>query len=401
MPKRIGYLYERLCDRDLIRTAIIVGSRGKRKRRDVIRVLKDADSYTEQMYRLVSQGKFSPTPPKPKKIIDLSSRKERTISIVPFYPDGIMHQMLVSVMKDVLMRGMYPYTCASIPGRGGKYAADYVKRALKHPKNTKYCLKLDIKKYYPSISVSCLMNELRRKIKDERFLSVVESVVSQSADGGLAIGYYINQWLANFYLEPLDHYIVSLPGVRYYVRYMDDMVILGPNKRKLHRARKEIEKFAQDRLRLHIKGNWQVFPVSARGIDFVGYRFYHTHTILRRRNFLKFVRQCRKIHKSNENGKALRFREAAGFISRFGALKHCDSCIMRKKYASGIEIKKLKNVVREMSKTCIPSVLYGGGDFNRGDIGCWDGEIYESTMDDNIWPPDDVPGGWIRTEVET
>lgn len=399
MPKRIGYLYEKLCDRELIRTAIIAGSCGKRKRRDVIRVLKDVDGYTERMYRVVSAGKFEPTPPRAKKIIDPSSKKERIISIVPFFPDGLMHQMLVMVMKEMLMRGMYPYSCASIPGRGGKRAADYVKRALKHPKRTKYCLKLDIRKYYPSISVPHLMNELRRKIKDERFLAVVEAVISQSADGGLAIGYYINQWLANYYLEPLDHYITSLPGVEYYARYMDDMVLLGPNKRKLHRARKEIETFAWRRLRLRVKENWQVFPVDARGVDFVGYRFYHTHTILRRRNFLKFARQCRRIRKANAEKRPIRFREAAGYISRFGELKHCDSCIMRQKYTGDIKLGDLKEVVREMGKTCIPTVLYGGGEFAKGDVGCWDGEIYESTMDDNIWPPDDVPGGWIKTEV--
>lgn len=399
MPKRIGYLYEKLCDRKLIRAAIITGSRGKRKRRDVIRVLKDVDGYAEKMYVIVAERRFMPTPPKPKRIIDPSSGKARIISIVPFFPDGIMHQMLVTVMKEVLMRGMYPFSCASIPSRGGKYASDYVKRALRHPRKTKYCLKLDIKKYYPSISISRLMDDLRRKIKDERFLAVVESVISQSADGGLAIGYYSNQWLANFYLESLDHYITSLPGVEYYVRYMDDMVLLGPNKRKLHRARKEIEKFAWNCLRLRIKENWQVFPVDARGIDFVGYRFYHTHVILRRRNFLKFTRQCRRIRKTNANEKPVRFCEAAGFISRFGELKHCDSCIIRQKYADDIKIKDLKEVIREMGKACIPTVLYGDGEFMKGDVGCWDGEIYESTTNENIWPPDDIPGGWVRAEV--
>lgn len=353
MPKRIGFLYEQLCDRELIRTAIIVGSRGKRKRRDVKCVMKDVDRYVEKMYSIVSEHRFVPTPPKAKHIIDPSSGKERIISIVPFFPDGMMHQMLVMVMKDTLMRGMYPYSCASIPGHGTKYAADYVKRALKHRRKTKYCLKLDIRKFYPSIPIPHLMDELRHKIKDEQFLAIVEAVVSQGADNGLGIGYYINQWLANFYLESLDHYITTLDGVNYYVRYMDDMVLLGTNKKKLHRAKSAIEMFLRERLNLQLKDNWQVFPVDSRGIDFVGYRFYHDHITLRRRNFLKFVRQCRRIKKRIALGKAITLRQAAGMISRIGQLKHCDSLFIRQKYSAGIEIKKLKTAVREISKaTC-------------------------------------------------
>lgn len=346
MPKRVGYLYEKLCDRELIRRVILVGSRGKRKRRDVKRVLGDIDGYVEKMYALVSENRFVPTPPRAKHIIDSSSGKERVISIVPFYPDGMMHQMLVTVMKDVLMRGMYPYSCASIPNRGTKYAADYVKRALKRREKTKYCCKLDVKKYYPSIPIPRLMDELRRKIKDEKFLAVVEAVISQSADSGLGIGYYINQWLANYYLESLDHHITALNGVNYYVRYMDDMVLLGSSKRKLHRARASVDKYLRVRLGLKLKENWQVFPVDARGIDFVGYRFYHDHVTLRRRSFLKFVRQCRRVRRRIRAGKAAAHRQAAGLISRIGQFKHCDGFEAVKKYLGDIKVGYLKGVVK-------------------------------------------------------
>ncbi|MFR8333983.1 MAG: RNA-directed DNA polymerase [Oscillospiraceae bacterium] len=85
---------------------------------------------------------------------------------------------------------------------------------------------------------------LARKIKDKRFLRTVYSII-ESCGGGLAIGYYICQWLANFYLEPLDRYIMTLPGVKYMTRYMDNITLLGPNKKQLHKARKLIAAFMQ------------------------------------------------------------------------------------------------------------------------------------------------------------
>lgn len=348
MPKKVGYLYDRMCDRALIRTAIIKGSKGKRKRWGVKEVLDDVDGYVERVYDLLLQEKFVPTKPKEKKIFDNSSQKRRIISIVPYYPDGIIHQLCVMAMQDVLMRGMYRWSCASVPGRGNKCAADYVKRALKNDsKRTKYCLKMDIYHYYPSISPKRLSWALARKIKDKRFLRLVYDITASNPSGGLAIGFYINQWLANYYLETLDNFILTKLGANYYVRNMDDMVLLGPNKKKLHRARKEIECFLWQRLGLRLKRNWQVFPVDSRGIDFVGYRFYHTHTTMRRRNFLRFTRQCRRVRRRIDREERVLYRQAAGLLSRAGQLKHCDGAKARRKYFKPVGERRLKRVIRE------------------------------------------------------
>lgn len=271
--------------------------------------------------------------------------------IVPFYPDGIIHQLCVMVMTPILMRGMYRWSCASIPGRGNKCAANYIKRALKNDaKGTKYASKLDIRHFYPSIPVRRLIRKLARKIKDKAFLKLVYEIISSNPDGGLAIGYYINQWLANFYLEELDHFILTLPGVKYYVRNMDDLVLIGPNKKKLHKAVRAIRDYLLKNLRVELKRNWNVFPVDSRGIDFVGFRFYHTHTTLRRRNFLKFIRQCRRVKRSIQAGRPISYHAAAGLLSRVGQLKHCDSHMIRVKYFDDIGMKVLKAVVRKHNR---------------------------------------------------
>lgn len=347
MPKKKGHLYERMCNKEIIRAVILKGSIGKKKRADVKMVLEDLDGFTDKVYDLLISESYTPTPPNMMKIHDSSSGKEREISIVPYYPDGIMHQLCVYAMKDILMRGMYHWSCASIPKRGNAHAMKYVKRSLrKDPKGTKHCAKLDIRHYYPSIQPRLLIWRLARKIKDKRFLKLVYSIIDSNPTGGLAIGFYLNQWLANYFLEPLDHFICTLDGVKYYVRNMDDMVLLGSSKKKLHAAVRSIAAFLQ-KMHLELKGNWQVFPVDARGIDFVGYRFYHDRTVLRRRNFLKLARNCRRVTKREAKGMKVPFRTAAGLLSRLGQLKHCNGTVIRQKHVDGkINIGRLKEIVR-------------------------------------------------------
>ena len=344
MPKRVGYLYERMLDKEVIRSCIITGSRGKRKRQDVKEVLSDVDGYTEKAYKLLETETYVPTVPRKIRIFDNSCRKERDIKVVPYYPDGIIQQLAVYAMKDVLMRGMYRWSCASIPGRGNSCAANYVKKHLKEdPKGTKYCGKFDIH----HISKQKMMDALRRKIKDEKFLNLVEMIIRSDPDPGISIGFYLNQWLANFFLEPLDHFICTLKGVKYYVRNMDDIVILGGNKKKLHRAREHISRYLETMLGLKLKDNWQIFKTDSRGIDFVGFRFFHGHTILRRRNFQKLRRNARTARRFLETHRKITPHVAAGLLSRAGQLRHCNGQNIFDKYIKPIGINRLKAIVRK------------------------------------------------------
>ena len=350
MPKRVGYLYDKMVDRDFIRSVIQEAAKGRRNRRDIARVLADLDGYVEKTYELVATESFVPSAPKVREIYDESSEKFRKIKMVPFWPDGVIQWMLVTAMKPVLMRGMHPWSCASIPGRGGKRIHKKIRGALRNdPKGTKYAAELDVAQYYPSISGKRLIWALARKIKDKRFLRTVYSII-ESCGGGLAIGYYICQWLANFYLESLDQYIMTLPGVKYMTRYMDNITLLGPNKKQLHKARKLIAAFMQQRLGLSMKANWQIYPTAKRMVSAVGYRFSRTHVILRKRNFLRFTRQCRRVKKRLDAGKPIMFAQASGLLSRAGQLKHCNSHTIRAKYIDPIGVKHLKEVVRNESK---------------------------------------------------
>lgn len=346
MPKRRGFLYEWMCDRQHIKKAIIFGAKGKRLRSDVAKVMGNLDEYVERTYDLLSRGAFVPNVPRQKRLYDTCGQKWRTIEYVRFFPDAIVHTLMVMALEPTIMKGMSHWCCASIPGRGSKHAIKRVKRVIHHDKKgSKYVVKMDVRQYYHSVNHRRLIWALARKVKDKRFLKLVWDVL-QTCESGMAIGFFICQWLANFYLEPLDQYITTLPGVKASVRYMDDIVLFGPNKKKLHKARAAIEVFLRDKLGLEMKGNWQVFPLKSRPLDFVGYKFYRDHTTLRRANFLRYARQCRRAKHIQDSGRQIGYHMAAGLLSRAGQLSHCDSHKIKVKYLDPVGVKNLKEVVR-------------------------------------------------------
>jgi hypothetical protein len=188
---------------------------------------------------------------------------------------------------------------------------------LKDIPGTQYCLKLDITKFYPSVDHSVLKQLLRKKIKDTDLLWLLDGIIDSAE--GLPIGNYLSQYFANFYLTYFDHWIKEEKKVKYYFRYADDMVILSDNKPYLHQLLCEIREYLQENLKLEVKDNYQVFPVEDRGIDFVGYVFFHTHVLLRKSIKQSFARMLAR----NKNPQSI--------ASYKGWAKHCNSKNLVKK----------------------------------------------------------------------
>ena len=345
--KRQGYLFEKIRELDNIKTAILRGSRGKRKRKQVAYCLEHLDDCALSIQKLIDGGYV---PQKGRKLLITDGPKPRTIYVPKFYPDHIIEWAVLLQIQPILSRGMYAYSCSSIPGRGNSGAKKYVQRCLRDRKNTKYCLKADGHHYYDSIRHDCLMADLRRVVKDQRLLAWLEEILSGYGEG-LPIGHILSQWLANFYFQGLDHLIKENLGVKYYVRNMDDIVLLGSNKHKLHKVRADISRYLADR-GIVLNNNWQVFRVDDRGIDFVGYRFFHHKTILRRRNMLKFSRKVRRVYKT----KRYSAHNAASIVCRLGQLRGTNCYGWYQAWIKPyINVKKLKGVISRANRQRISS----------------------------------------------
>jgi RNA-directed DNA polymerase len=345
--KRIGYIYEKICDIENIRTAIKKSSLGKRNKKYVRKILENIDYYAEKIKEMLEENKYAPSPYTVKTIKDGSSNKERTIYKPRYYPDQIIHWALMLQISPIMMKGMYIYTCGSVPGRGTSYGQKMLRKWLdKDYKGTKYCLKMDISKFYPSVNNQILKYTLRKHIKDSRCLHLLDLIIDSNING-LPIGNYTSQWLSNFLLQDLDHYIKERLGIKYYMRYVDDLVLLGGNKRKLHKTKRDIDKYLLDNLLLTIKKDWQIFPIKMRAIDFLGLRFFREKTILRKRNALRMKRRIKKINKKP----ILLLKDAQAIISYWGWIKRCNSYNFYNRHIkTKVSIKLSKEVISKYGK---------------------------------------------------
>lgn len=339
--KRIGNIYTRICERSNIEKAVLSASKGKKSRANVKKIIDNMEVAVVSLQSMLQKQEYVPSAYEEKKIYDGANKKERIIFKPRFYPDQCVHWALMLQIEEILKKGMYDYCCASVKGRGILYAVNHIKRILKEDrKNTKYCLKLDIKKFYPSIEKELLKRKFRRKIKCRETLNLIDVIIDSSKQG-LPIGNYTSQWFANFFLQDLDHFIKEQLHIKYYIRYMDDMILFHRNKRELHKHRLKIEEFLKNE-NLNLKENWQLFKTESRPVDFVGYRFYRGYTTLRKSNFLRIKRRAKKIYKKEK----LNVKDSASIISYCGWLKHCDSHNYNKKYIKPyINIKECKGVV--------------------------------------------------------
>ena len=340
--KRIGYLYEKVIDIENCKRAILAASKGKRKRRRVRSILNDIDRYAQELSLMLQNEAFL-SQYTPKTIKDKSSNKIREILIPRFYPDQCAHHAIVQIIEKHILKSSVYWSCANIKGRGIRRAQKGAARAA----DTKYCLKYDIYHFYASIDHGILKAKLRRKFKDERLLRLLDLIID-SCDEGVPLGNYTSPLFAELYLQDLDHVITAF-DIFGFVRYADDVIITGTNKRYLHRLFRRIREMVRA-VKLMIKDNWQIFRImnhgNGRKIDFTGQCFGRGFVTVRKKTALSFMRQSRRIQKKQCHGIEIPFRQAAGFLSRSGCLLRCDSFGLRKKYYEPIKIKDLKEVIR-------------------------------------------------------
>ena len=342
--KRVGYIYEKLCDIDLIKRAIRKAAQGKTQKHYIAKVLEKIDYYAEQIKIMLETDSVVLSENRYIELFDRSCSKLRQITVPKFYPDQIIHWALMLVLEPVISKGMYRYSCGSVPNRGGIEAKRFVERALKDT-SVRYVAQLDISKFFNNVKPDILLSLFRRKIKDERLLSLIHKVLENGGDC-LPIGYYTSQWFSNFYLETFDHYVKETLKIKYYVRYADDMVLLDTNKRKMRKAIAKMEEFLE-KLGLHLKENYQVWKVDSRPIDFVGFRFYKNKTHLRKKIFFRLCRRVRKVKKTGY----ITVSQARGLLSLLGWLTHINGLKFYKEQIYKHAPKwKLKRIISNYAK---------------------------------------------------
>lgn len=314
--KRYNNLFDKIVSLDNLYEADKRARRQKSHRPEVMLFDKNKDNLLLDLQRKLINGEYETSE---YYVFKIYEPKEREIFKLPYYPDRIVHHAIMNIMEPIWVSAFVKGTYSCIRKRGIHKALKDVKFALKDEINTQYCLKLDIRKFYPSIDHDILKTIIRKKIKDKRLLSLLDEIIESAQ--GVPIGNYLSQFFANLYLTYLDHWIKEQKKVRYYFRYADDIVILGRDKQELRDLFYNIQDYLNNKLKLNFKDNWQIFKVDSRGIDFVGYRIFHTHTLLRKHIKKNF---CKKINKLNKKQNLDKDTYKQKICSYIGWIKYCN-----------------------------------------------------------------------------
>ncbi|WP_165025258.1 reverse transcriptase/maturase family protein [Dysgonomonas sp. ZJ279] len=329
--KRTGNLYNKVSDLDNLYLAYRKARQGKRNSYGVLHFEKNLSENILQIQKELIEETYKTSE---YEIFTIYDPKERIIYRLPFR-DRVVHHAIMNVLEYIWTSTLISHTYSCIKGRGIHKALKDLKRDLRDKEATRYCLKMDVRKFYPSIDHEILKAIVRKKIKDVKLLSLLDGIIDSAP--GVPIGNYLSQFLANLYLSYFDHWMKEEKRVKYYYRYADDIVILNDSKENLHELLSEIRNYLTSKLNLELKSNYQIFPVETRGIDFVGYVFYHSHILLRKTIKKNFCRRVAKLNKRNVEAKEYMKQ----VCSWKGWAKHCNSKNLIKTIIKNEELLRL------------------------------------------------------------
>lgn len=380
-PKTLLFIIEmkRLCkdvditDRGLISRAVYACLDKKYRRNDVVRYLSQTSGLKENQIRYIyfRYGKRGMYPiveliitelqseiingsvsfPKIwyREKIDGSSGKVRRIGIQNV-KQQLYDYIAVEGLNPVLKRiGEFQY--ASIKGRGTTKGKETISRWIRN-RNMRYFVKLDVRKCFESIDHDLLIEFLEKHIKNDKLIWLIKTLI-RSFERGLSIGSYLSQYLCNLYMSILYHYIMEelyktrrgkrVNLVCHCLIYMDDILLIGTQKRDMDMAVKRVIKQAEE-MGLAIKPNYQIKPIDGNCIDMMGFKIYRTHTAIRGRIFLRVRRSFRIARKH------ITIRTAKKCVSYYGYLKHTNSKRIIRRWKVRKIIRKCKEVIRNESE---------------------------------------------------
>lgn len=268
-------------------------------------ILFDMDK-TSNINRILDHLKNKTYSPSKYNEFTIYEPKERIIH-APVFSDKLVQRMVYNVLKDIYQPVFIKDSYACIVDRGTHAASErtqhYLRKAKWEYKNNPFIIKIDIKKYFYSINRDVVKKLYRKKIKCEQTLWLLDTIVDSAPNNqGLPLGNITSHTFANIVLNELDQYCKRYLGIKYYIRYMDDICIVVKNKKEAQRILSLCKVFIRERLYLEVNENkTKIFPL-AQGVNFVGFKTWPTHKLLRERSKSKIKNRLKKIPRLIKRG---------------------------------------------------------------------------------------------------
>ncbi len=290
--KKHKHLFARVVDRDNLWAAYRKASLGKRNSLGYLEFRQNEAANIALLERRLIDGSYRPGEPRQFMVFE---PKARQISALPFV-DRVAQHALCNIIEPIFDRVFLPQSYACRKCKGTHAAARQVQSMLRKTPEA-WVLKTDFSKYFASIDRAVLHREFRRKLSCAKTLALLEAFIP--ADGiGLPIGNLTSQLGANLYGHMVDRWLCHVVGISSFVRYMDDVVVVGRSREAMHLLQVLMESHAKNAMRLRFS-RWSVQP-SAAGVNFCGYRIWPTHKLLRRSSVQRARRKLASFARSGD-----------------------------------------------------------------------------------------------------
>ncbi len=339
MAKTYKNIYPGIYDFQNLHSAYLRARKGKRYRSEVLQFSSSLEEnliqlQNELIWKTYKTGKY-------REFLVLEP-KRRNVSALPFR-DRVLQHALVAMIEPIWERRFVYDSYACRPGKGtlaGANRAQNFLRKIKQKYGEVYALKADISKYFASIDHKTLKLLIRKRVACASTLSLLDNVINSTPGAkGIPLGNLTSQLFANIYLHELDEFVKYRLCEKYYVRYMDDFIIIHQNKSYLHDVRRKIECFIWQHLQLCTNAKTQVFPVGiihSRALDFLGYRIWPCYRKLRKDVTKRINKRLRHLQVLYAKGIIDAEQLNASITAWLGHVKHTSSYGLRTKLLGSV-----------------------------------------------------------------
>lgn len=357
MSKKLKNIYSQIYDFDNLYQAYLNARKTKRYRNDV---LKFTDNLEENLIQLQNELIWHKYKVGEYREFYVYEPKKRLIMALPFR-DRVVQWAIYQILNPEFEKMFIDDSFACRVGKGTHRAVKrlhYWLCQVDRKERQFHYLKMDISKYFYRIDHDVLINILSNKIDDNETLRLLKEIINSEdtafglplgcnvedtsirlKEKGIPIGNLTSQMFANLYLNELDQFAKRTLKLKYYIRYMDDIIILLDNKRELHNIKNTIQEFLENNLELHLNKKTAIRPINL-GIEFVGYRLWSTHIKLRKVSVMKMKKRLKFLQKQYSKGNVSLQQINFTVQSYLGILNHCNSYCLKNKIFKNFILKK-------------------------------------------------------------
>lgn len=320
--KTTGNLYQSICSFENLLHAAKNAQKGKRFQKNVLAFNANLEYELVQLRQELLAQRYTPGA---YRVFTIYDPKKRDISAAP-YRDRVVHHALCNIIQPLFER---TFIYDSYSNRIGKGTHRAVQRYQEFCRKNAYVLKCDIMKYFPAIDHEILKGEIRRTISCPETLWLIDRLIDFSnpqvnvdthfpgddlftpiqRHKGLPIGNLTSQYFGNIYLNRFDHFVKEKLRCKFYLRYVDDFVVLANNKRRLWEIKHEIEIYLRQ-LRISLHQHKCQIHRTELGLTFLGYRVFPEFRLLKRENIVRTRRRLRRLQRGYRTG-AMSFKDVS------------------------------------------------------------------------------------------